>query len=406
MINDPKPSPDESDTFVVRTPLFPLYSEVDHLIRVWHGYTKKSVLSMINAIVEQTGTPQDPVDWTNPDEWIGQRLSGQDRELAERTWAAKVNPRHSYGAYLFINSNGLLRMDAVGIYRITDDGERFLKMDVGLLRKLDQWEGIPDLLAILSANSPAKRGDLIEDWGAFLHARSKFGTPSTIKDTLRRRLLNLVERGLVIREINTYKISPEGSQYASHWQGTAAEKTNHSAHAAVKAHNQQQEQTFRDTLAVMDPYRFEVLIKDLLEAMDYEDVVVTKQSGDKGIDVVATYQFGITQIREVVQVKRQKSNVIRPILDQLRGALPYFQAIRGTIITLGGFANGCKEAALYQGAAPITLIDGDKLVELLVKHSVGIKKRTLTLVEVDDDYFRAHQSAANPSADGIASQTI
>ena len=101
---------------------------------------------MINAIVEQTGTPQDPVDWTNPDQWIGERLSGKDRDLAERTWAAKVNPRHSYGAYLFINSNGLLRIDGGGIYRITEDGGRFLKKDAGILRKLDQSEGIPDLL--------------------------------------------------------------------------------------------------------------------------------------------------------------------------------------------------------------------------------------------------------------------
>ncbi len=118
----------------------------------------------------------------------------------------------------------------------------------------------------------------------------------------------------------------------------------------------------------MHPYRFEQLVRELLEAMGYEDVTVTKQSGDKGVDVVATVQFGITTVTEVVQVKRQKDSIGRPILDQLRGALPFHEAIRGTIITLGNFSKGCTEAALFPGAAPVGLINGEKLLELLVEH--------------------------------------
>jgi restriction system protein len=128
--------------------------------------------------------------------------------------------------------------------------------------------------------------------------------------------------------------------------------------------------------------------------MDYEDVVVTKQSGDRGIDVTANFQFGITQIKEVVQVKRHQGSITRPILDQLRGALPYHNAIRGTIITLGKFAQGCKNAAFFPGAAPITLIDGDKLIELLLKHEVGVKKRAQALLEIDEGYF-AEASSSN-----------
>jgi restriction system protein len=156
---------------------------------------------------------------------------------------------------------------------------------------------------------------------------------------------------------------------------------------AIKTYNDTQTQALRERLGKMNPYRFESLIKDLLEAMDYEDVIVTKQSGDKGIDVVANYQFGITQIKEVVQVKRQQGSITRPVLDQLRGALPYYQAIRGTIITLGRFAKGCEDAAVFQGAAPITLIDGNKLMELILKHNVGIKTRQVNLIEVDESYF-------------------
>ena len=158
--------------------------------------------------------------------------------------------------------------------------------------------------------------------------------------------------------------------------------------------------TTNPSLVAKEGREFEGLIKDLLEAMDYEDVVVTKQSGDKGVDVVGHYQFGITLVKEVVQVKRHQGSITRPVLDQLRGALPYHQAIRGTIITLGKFAQGCKDGAIYPGAAPITLIDGDKLMELLLKHGVGVKKRQATLIEIDESIFEeaAGVTGAGPSS--------
>ncbi|MBK5965756.1 restriction endonuclease [Thiocystis minor] len=376
---------------IVRTPLFPEYSQVRSLLPIWANTTTKSaVLNLINAVWDQTGTPQNPVDWSHPDEWISERLTGEDAELATRIWSKSqktINPRHLYGVYLFINSYQLLIPDSEGVYRLSARGQAFLDEDPMAVREIDEAEGLPNLLLILAAHSPAKRGDLLDDWAEFLHKHSKYGTASTIKDTLRRRILNLVERGCIAREGNTYTITNQGIAYAADSSEIATERPHQEVLNAIKRYNDTQIQALRDRLGKMNPYRFEALIRDLLEAMDYEDVIVTKQSGDKGVDVIANYQFGITQIKEVVQVKRYQGSITRPVLDQLRGALPYHQAIRGTIITLGRFAKGCTEAALYPGAAPITLIDGDKLMELLVKHGVGIKKRPQTLVEIDDSYF-------------------
>lgn len=380
----------ENKQTIVRTPLFPLYSEVRQLIALFEGTTKDAVWAMIKALFDQTGTPQNAVDWSNPDEWIETRLQGENRTLARKIWDGSnhtVNPRHVYGSYLFINTYTLLSLDAQGIYRQNQDGENFLKQNPSIVRKLDENEGLPQLLTILAAHSPARRGDLLDEWSEFLLENSNYGTPSTIKDTLRRRLLNLVERGFLTREGNTYSITDSGIAYAAPVDKQTTERPHHAVLKAIKTYNDAQTTELRERLEKMNPYRFESLIKDLLEAMDYEDVVVTKQSGDKGVDVVATYQFGITQIKEVVQVKRHKGNITRPVLDQLRGALPYHSAIRGTIITIGGFAKGCTDAALFPGAAPITLIDGDKLIELLLKHGVGVKKKQQTLIEIDESYF-------------------
>ena len=79
--------------------------------------------------------------------------------------------------------------------------------------------------------------------------------------------------------------------------------------------------------------------------------------------------------------------ITRPKIDELRGALPYHKAIRGTIISLGNFAKGAQEGALFTGAAPITLIDGKPLLDLCVKHEVGIKRRPVDIYEIDEAFF-------------------
>lgn len=369
----------------------PSYTEVRRLIAIWTDTTTQTaVRDMVSAVWDQTGTPQNQVDWSNPDEWIIQRLGGESAELAGRIWkesGGTINPRHLYGAYRFITIYKLLMPDSGGVYRLSDIGRSFLDDDIATVRKIDEAEGIPNLLSILAAHSPGKRGDLLEDWGGFLLAHSTYRTPSTIKHTLRYRMLNVVERGYSTRAGNTYTITEKGIAYAADSSATQEQHPHQRVLGAIKSYNDDQVKAFRERLAKMHPYRFEALIRDLLEAMDYEDVIVTKQSGDRGVDVIANFQFGITQIKEVVQVKRHQGSITRPVLDQLRGVLPLHQAIRGTIITTGRFARGLADAALFPGAAPITLIDGDRLIDLLLKYEVGVKKRPQSLIEIDDSYF-------------------
>jgi restriction system protein len=383
----------------VRIPIFPTYSDVRHLLRILPGVPKSEFMAMIADIMGQTGTPQDPVDWSDPDTWIAERLSGASAALAKRIWEESshgLNPRYTRGPYFFFNGFGLLVADPDGVFQLTERGPAFLNEDPDTIRELDDIEGIGELLSMLATKTQAMRGDLLPEWGEFLHEYSKFGTPSTIKDTLRRRLVNLVERGLVTRDGNTYVITSAGVEYAAAFAQNGAVDPKREVIRAITDFNRTQQANLRDLLANLPPFQFEHLIRDLLEAMGYEDVQVTKQSGDKGVDVVATVQFGITTVTEVVQVKRHKGSIHRPVLDQLRGALPYHKAIRGTIITLGTFTKGCKEVALFPGAAPITLIDGDRLLDLLVRHEIGIQKKPAYIFELDETYLSADSVNAAP----------
>jgi len=80
----------QTKRFIVRTPLFPLYSKVRLLVQILDGVSKDAVWGMIKALFDQTGTPQSNVDWSRPDEWIDQRLQGPNRELAKKIWADMV----------------------------------------------------------------------------------------------------------------------------------------------------------------------------------------------------------------------------------------------------------------------------------------------------------------------------
>lgn len=384
-------------TPIVRAPLFPTYSDLAHIMRAFEGEPVHDVRDTINAVFDQTGTPQDPVDWSDPDAWIPERLSGSSQALAAKLWRTSgktVNPRHIYGSYLFINRLSLLDR-ASGIYRLGERGKRFLAADEGVMRELDTGEGLPKLLSLVAERSPCKRGDILPAWSDYLKAVSKFSTASTFKDTLRRRLINLADRGLVSREGNSYAITNTGlawlDGFSGSFEATAAsavpstKRTN--VAQATKAHNEEQLEAFRKRLMSLEPVQFEHFVKALLDAMDYEDVQVTKVSNDKGVDVVARVQFGITEITEVVQVKRTENTLTRPKVDELRGALPYHKAIRGTIISLGTFAKGAQEGALFVGAAPITLIDGKHLLDLCIKHQVGVKRRPVEIYEIDEAFF-------------------
>ncbi|HVZ41085.1 MAG TPA: restriction endonuclease [Candidatus Kapabacteria bacterium] len=386
----------------VRTPLFPRYATVRHLLTLLDGVPKAALTNLIGAIADRTGTPQNPVDWSDPDSWIGERLSGADAELARTIWNRTnrtVNPRHLYGSYLFISNFDLLSVDADGVYRMNERSRAFLANDPALMRELDDLEGMTKLLGILATKTRARSSDLMPEWKEFLLEYSRFRTDSTLKDTLRRRVRNLVERGLAERDGMYYSITNAGLEYLKELPRSDGDDRR-DVGVAIGNYNAKQREMLRARLSSMSPYRFEELVGDLLEAMGYQDVTVTKESGDKGVDVVATVQFGITTITEVVQVKRHQGNIGRPVLDQLRGSLPYHKALRGTIITTGGFSSGCMDAALFPGAAPIGLIDGNRLLDLLIEHEIGIHKRPALLYDIDEETF------ADSSDEAVATNDV
>jgi restriction system protein len=133
----------------------------------------------------------------------------------------------------------------------------------------------------------------------------------------------------------------------------------------------------------MSPKEFEVHIGQLLSAIGFEDISVTKYSGDGGIDVRGTLVVGdVIRINMAVQVKRWKNNVQSPEVQKVRGSLGTHD--QGLIITTSGFSTGAYEESSRANAVPVALMNGEQLVSLLVEHNIGVHRTSYELIELGE----------------------
>ncbi|MEQ9218267.1 MAG: restriction endonuclease [Cyclobacteriaceae bacterium] len=157
---------------------------------------------------------------------------------------------------------------------------------------------------------------------------------------------------------------------------------------AIQNQNNLVKQKLIEKIQEMDPFQFEYLVAELLRKIGYEDVDVTKRSGDKGIDVVGNLTVGgLTHVKTVIQVKRYKTgnNISGKYITQLRGSAEVDQ--RGLIITTSDFTKDAINESKATNKMPVALVNGQKLIELLFKYRVGIKEETVSVYSIDSELF-------------------
>lgn len=372
----------------------PKYAAARHFIRIMDSTSYSTYWTMWNDITTQIGNKQRKVNWTEPDIWIPERLADKDdsRHLAMRLWQESeksINPRWSYEIWRFVAASELaaIRND---VFVLLPRGKRFIDGEETIVKEIDENEGILYLLSEIADRGPGTRKDFIRNFiSYFRHATT--WSDSSIASSYSARLNNLLDRNLVAKAGSNYQITDAGIKYIQDISGSddgfAA-----NVELVVNQKNAYAREKLAAYLLSMDPFLFEHLIKLLLEEMGYHDVEVTSPTNDKGVDVIANIQLGISSVREVIQVKRYQGSIGRPILDQLRGSLFYFQAVRGSIITTGRFAKRAREAAFAPNAPPITLIDKERLLDLLIENNIGIRRREIRMLEFDTESLSEFES--------------
>lgn len=142
----------------------------------------------------------------------------------------------------------------------------------------------------------------------------------------------------------------------------------------------------QSAIANMSPKKFEQLSRALLTKMgvQFTDKGV-KISNDGGIDGYGyhTDDDDFRTTRVVIQCKRYNTApVSEPDVNQFLGVMNKFQADYGVFITNNRFTNAAREAA--REGTPITLIDGNDLIRLVIKYELFITPVTTYIL---DDFY-------------------
>ena len=189
----------------------------------------------------------------------------------------------------------------------------------------------------------------------------------------------------IVTEIDRSKKRGEQPRFAKHGRGFIGltRWMGHGLAFEIEQENRRVRRALHKELCRTEPAQFEHLIGALLTKLGF-DVQVTQPSGDGGIDVRGTLVVGdVIKTRMALQVKRWKSNVQKPVVQQVRGSLGAHE--QGLIITTSDFSKGAQEEALRSDAQPVALMNGDQLVNLMIEKDVGITRETFDIIGLAED---------------------
>jgi len=130
---------------------------------------------------------------------------------------------------------------------------------------------------------------------------------------------------------------------------------------------------------------FERLSQRLLRESGFSQVIVTGRSGDGGIDGNGTLQINpLVSFRVLFQCKKYSGSVGPSQVRDFRGAMTG-RADKGIIITTGTFTTEARRESARDGAPPIELIDGDKLIDMFQNLELGVSP--VKTYEVNEKFF-------------------
>lgn len=153
-----------------------------------------------------------------------------------------------------------------------------------------------------------------------------------------------------------------------------AETSPEAVRNAIGAENKRVRDDLKKLVRRIDATEFEHFVRELFSALGAETIEVIQRSGDGGVDVRGTLLVGrAIPIKIGAQVKRWKHFVDSPIVNETRGSLGLHDI--GLVVTTGRFTPEAKRAATIKDRKPITLIDGDALVDLMVEHEIWVKRQ-------------------------------
>lgn len=141
-------------------------------------------------------------------------------------------------------------------------------------------------------------------------------------------------------------------------------------------------------LKQIDPVRFEQIVLQLMEKMNYSVGSMTKMSHDGGVDgIIDEDELGLEKI--YLQAKRYSDNKVNEKeMQNFAGALGCSPVRKGVFITTSFFDERAKKKAASVQGKIIRLVDGEELTKLMIRHNLGVQVKTkIEIKKIDEDFF-------------------
>lgn len=138
------------------------------------------------------------------------------------------------------------------------------------------------------------------------------------------------------------------------------------------------------------PEYFEQIVADIFTTLGFS-TEVTGGADDKGVDVIARYSDGLDFAPIYIQVKHYcgTMKVTPNEIQKLAGAVLLHGGLQGVLVTCGAFAHPVPEYLQgLPGARNIALVDQHHLVQLMIRHRVGVLDGEGECgYRIDEEYF-------------------
>ena len=145
----------------------------------------------------------------------------------------------------------------------------------------------------------------------------------------------------------------------------------------------------RRRLGRLPPTAFEHLVRVLLERVGYTELANIKR-GEGVTYYGAVLARGALPVRVLIGIRAGEGDLGRKAVGELRVGVRLKQFEEGLLIGVGRLGpDGLGEArqGLAVGGAAISVIDGDALADLLIRHGVGVLKVQLPVEYLDPELF-------------------
>lgn len=145
----------------------------------------------------------------------------------------------------------------------------------------------------------------------------------------------------------------------------------------------------KQALLKMEPKKFEAFCRALVRKMGVEidsslGISATRDGGIDGFGYTISDDFRTTRVAIQAKLWNENQVIGSPEIDKFRGAMDKFRAEYGIFIATTRFAKDSYTNAKNEGTRTITLIDSNKIIELVEKYQLYITP--ITTYQLGDFY--------------------